>query len=280
MYHGRVVPGFPRHPHRGFETVTVAREGFIDHSDSLGAKARYGGGDTQWMTAGRGIVHAEMFPLREQEADNPLELFQIWLNLPAASKMVDPYFEMLWAETIPTHVFEDAQGRKTQVTTVAGALGDLAPPRPPPNSWAYRPEAHVAIWTLRLAPGATWTLPAGPAAARRNLYVFEGDELRVDGKVFGAPHRVGLVADRAVSLTAGKSGAQALLLQGAPIGEPIARHGPFVMNRREELQQAYADYRKDGFGGWPHADDAPVHGRDQGRFARHADGRLDVPKPT
>ena len=85
MYHGLVVPGFPQHPHRGFETVTYVRRGYVDHSDSLGATARFGRGDVQWLTAGGGIVHAEMFPLVEEEADNPTELFQIWLNLPGES---------------------------------------------------------------------------------------------------------------------------------------------------------------------------------------------------
>ena len=110
MYHGERVPGFPQHPHRGFETVTVARQGFIDHSDSLGASARFGEGDLQWMTAGRGIVHSEMFPLLQQEADNPTELFQIWLNLPARSKMVDPYFSMFWRHHIPSLKLSDTQG--------------------------------------------------------------------------------------------------------------------------------------------------------------------------
>src|SRR5690606_16205323 len=95
MYHGDVVPGFPKHPHRGFETVTLARRGFIDHSDSLGATARFGQGAAQWMTAGQGIVHSEMFPLVNQDAPNPTELFQIWLNLPAHNKLVKPYFTML-----------------------------------------------------------------------------------------------------------------------------------------------------------------------------------------
>jgi len=101
MYHGRSVPGFPSHPHRGFETVTIVRKGLIDHSDSLGARARFGQGDVQWLTAGQGVVHSEMFPLLNTAAPNPLELFQIWLNLPAANKMATPYFTMFWADRIP-----------------------------------------------------------------------------------------------------------------------------------------------------------------------------------
>ncbi len=154
MYHGRTVPGFPGHPHRGFETVTIVRQGFIDHSDSLGATARFGAGDVQWLTAGRGIVHSEMFPLVAPDRPNPLELFQIWLNLPRADKMVDPYFTMLWREEIAKHVARDGDGRTTEVNVVAGRLGDVTPPPPPPNSWAARPDSDVAIWTIKMAPGA------------------------------------------------------------------------------------------------------------------------------
>src|SRR5690349_1183030 len=155
MYHGEVVPGFPQHPHRGFETVTIVRRGLIDHSDSLGAAARFGGGDVQWLTAGRGIVHSEMFPLVERAAPNPLELFQIWLNLPRADKLVAPYFTMLWHEKIP--VVRDGG---TEIQVVAGRLGDAQPLAPPPNSWAARPDADLAIWTIKMQPGARWTLPA------------------------------------------------------------------------------------------------------------------------
>src|SRR5246127_5246002 len=119
MYHGRVVPGFPQHPHRGFETVTIMRSGFIDHSDSLGATARFGQGDVQWLTAGRGIVHSEMFPLVDSSKPNPVELFQIWLNLPRANKLAEPHFWMLWAGQVPSLAQEDGAGRKTEVTLVA-----------------------------------------------------------------------------------------------------------------------------------------------------------------
>src|ERR1044072_448476 len=152
MYHGLTVPGFPQHPHRGFETVTFVRRGYIDHSDSLGATARFGRGDVQWLTAGRGINHSEMFPLLDPDAPNPLELFQIWLNLPAANKMVDPYFTMLWDEDLPRHVVTDPAGGTTTITGIAGELAGLQPPAPPPDSWASRPESDLAIWHITAEP--------------------------------------------------------------------------------------------------------------------------------
>ena len=126
MHHGTEVPGFPSHPHRGFETVTIVRKGLIDHADSLGAAARFGHGDVPWLTAGKGIVHCEMFPLLEVDRANPLELFQIWLNLPAAGKMAEPHFTMFWSEDIPTQVEIDAEGRTTHVSAIAGRLAHVA----------------------------------------------------------------------------------------------------------------------------------------------------------
>ena len=273
MYHGEIVPGFPQHPHRGFETVTVVRRGYIDHSDSLGATARYGEGDVQWLTAGAGIVHAEMFPLLESGTPNPLELFQIWLNLPRADKFAAPHFSMLWREHIPTHVARDAAGKRTQVTVVAGALGAARPPAPPPNSWAARPDSDLAIWTLVLEPGARFTLPPAAAGNNRTLYYFRGDALRVGARPIARSSAVRVRADAAAELVNGDAPAELLMLQGRPIGEPVVKHGPFVMNSAEEIQQAFTDYRRTRFGGWPWPSLEPVHERSAGRFAVHADGR-------
>ena len=110
MYHGAKTSGFPAHPHRGFETVTVVQRGMVDHADLMGAAGCYGGGDVRRMTAGSGVQHSEMFPLLEENQGNTLELFQIWLNLPKHRKMVDPNFKMLWAETIQQALLKMKQG--------------------------------------------------------------------------------------------------------------------------------------------------------------------------
>jgi quercetin 2,3-dioxygenase len=275
MYHGDTVPGFPGHPHRGFETVTIVRRGLIDHSDSLGAAARFGGGDVQWLTAGKGIVHSEMFPLLDRTGDNPLELFQIWLNLPRASKMVEPYFSMLWDHAIPRHVARDGSGRTTEITIVAGALADVTPLAPPPHSWAARDESGVAIWSIRMAPDAEWTLPPAARGMNRGLYFFRGTRLAAGDRTLVDHAGMQLRPDAPLAFTAGPDGAELLLLQGRPIGEPVVQYGPFVMNTPEKIQQAFADYRRTQFGGWPWPSDAPVHDRNEGRFARHADGRIE-----
>jgi redox-sensitive bicupin YhaK (pirin superfamily) len=276
MYHGEVVPGFPAHPHRGFETVTYVRQGLIDHSDSLGAAARFGRGDVQWLTAGAGVTHSEMFPLLERDRPNTLELFQIWLNLPASHKLVEPYFAMLWDHDIPHHVVTDDQGRRVEVTVIAGPLpGAALPPPPPPDSWASRPEADLAIWHIVLEPGATWELPrAASDDVTRTLYAFDGEGLAVGGERVGGSVGVVVDATERVSLSA-TDRVEILMLQGRPLREPVAQYGPFVMNTRAEIEQTIADYQRTRFGGWPWDRHDPVHGSDPTRFARHADGRVE-----
>ena len=279
MYHGDSVPGFPAHPHRGFETVTIVRKGLIDHSDSLGATARFGGGDVQWVTAGRGLVHSEMFPLLKTGEDNPLELFQIWLNLPARSKMAQPHFTMLWNEQIPRRVLADAAGRKTEVAVIAGRFGDTDALPAPPDSWAAQADADVAIWTLRMEPGAGLQLPpATLAGTRRTLYFFKGAAAMVGGRSVQGPVAITLDAGVEVGILAGDDVCEFLLLQGRPIGEPVAQYGPFVMNTQQEISQAMQDYRRTQFGGWQFGDPGPVHGTDPKRFARYPDGREETPR--
>ncbi|MDR2213835.1 MAG: pirin family protein [Pseudomonadales bacterium] len=285
MYHGHTVPGFPSHPHRGFETVTITQRGLVDHADSLGAAARYGNGDVQWMTAGRGIQHSEMFPLLDQEGANSALLFQIWLNLPARGKMVPPHFAMFWAEQLPQVTEFDQAGRATEIALIAGdyrsARHSADALSPPPHSWAADPANGVWMWVIDMAPGAVWTLPRAAPGLNRSLYFFEGEQLWLGGELADEPvkvqHAFSLRSDAAQTITNGSRAARILLLQGKPIGEPVANYGPFVMNSRQELMQAFADYQRDEFGGWPWPRRDQVHGR-RGRFARHADGREEEPR--
>lgn len=285
MYHGDDTPGFPSHPHRGFETITcttngservfgqVAPEdqtlGVVDHSDSLGNGARYGRGDLQWMTAGRGIVHAEMFPLKEKAPlQNHAKLFQIWLNLPRKSKMVEPAFVMHWAESVRRWSDED-NGAK--VTVWAGSFNGVKGLAPPPNSWAADEANDVAVWFVTLQPrGGKIDLPAAATgdAVNRRLYFSEGSGgVTIGGEAAEVGHAYDLEASSVATLVNnGDSIAEFLLLQGKPINEPVAKQGPFVMNTQEEIQAAFKEYRKTQFGKWPWKTHANVFERSKGRF--------------
>ena len=274
MYHGQTVPGFPQHPHRGFETITYVRSGYIDHADSLGATARFGKGDTQWMTAGSGIQHCEMFPLLNEDAPNPLELFQIWLNLPASDKMVDPYFTMLWSHVTPNEVIKGVGSEGTvNLTVIAGQIRDLKPAAPPPNSWASRDEGDVAIWHLSMEPNTCFALPAADTGSTRMLYAFDGSTVAIGATEIDAGTGALIQSDKEIELSAGSGGIEIMILQGRPIREPVAQHGPFVMNTDREIEDAFRDYQATQFGGWPWPNEAPNHGTEPQRFAIHADGR-------
>jgi redox-sensitive bicupin YhaK (pirin superfamily) len=276
MYHGERVPGFPEHPHRGFETVTVVLNGFVDHSDSHGAAGRYGNGDVQWMTAGSGLQHAEMFPLLNRDKPNPLELFQIWLNLPRARKFSKPYYNMLWGEDIPEYTDKDKNGKLIKIKVVAGVLGNKTAPPPAPDSWAAEAANEVGIWLIRIEANGLWTIPVASPEINRTLYFYRGSEIKIAGIDVRPYNSVELLTEEPVILENGDGDAYLLLLQGCPIGEPVVQHGPFVMNTIAEIQQAFYDYRKTRFGGWPWETSDNVHPRQKGRFARYSDGREEV----
>jgi len=276
MYHGETVPGFPAHPHRGFETVTVVLKGIVDHSDSHSAAGRYGNGDVQWMTAGAGLQHSEMFPLLDKNKPNPLELFQIWLNLPKTKKFAQPFYTMLWAEDIPVQKEKNKNGKLTEVTVIAGKIADVTAPAPAPDSWANEPENEVGIWLIKLEANAQWTIPAASLEVNRSLYFYSGSTINITGVSIENYYSVDLLADQTVIIENGNKDAFLLLLQGKPINEPVVQHGPFVMNSAAEIQQAFNDYRKTQFGGWPWSRYDNVHSRNKGRFAKYSDGREEV----
>jgi redox-sensitive bicupin YhaK (pirin superfamily) len=275
MYHGKTVPGFPGHPHRGFETITVVRKGLVDHADSLGAAGRYGDGDVQWMTAGKGVQHSEMFPLLHQDKENTMELFQIWLNLPKKNKMVEPHFKMLWQDTIPNFEHKDSNGKVTKVEVIAGKLNEHLAPTPPPNSWAADTTNEVAVWNIKMEAGASWTLPKASAGINRTIYFYEGSELVLAQQKIKSYSAVELKSEFDIELNAGTEPVSILMLQGKPINEQVMQYGPFVMNTKEEINQAFEDYHETQFGGWPWPKYDQVHDRAKGRFALHADGKLE-----
>jgi redox-sensitive bicupin YhaK (pirin superfamily) len=231
------IAGFPDHPHRGFETVTYMLDGRMRHRDNHGNEGVLVPGSVQWMTAGRGLVHSEM---PEQEAGR-MRGFQLWLNLPARDKMSAPKYQEFGPERIPTAT--PAAG--VQVKVIAGRVAGIVGP-------ILQPATDPTYLDLSLAPGAQFTqaLPSDYAAF---LYVFEGslrvgDETRVVGT-----HELAVLSEgeeirlTGVTAGAGLSGARAILVAGRPLREPVAKYGPFVMNTRAELQQAFEDFQNGRF---------------------------------
>ncbi|MCC4213161.1 pirin family protein [Leeuwenhoekiella parthenopeia] len=275
MYHGSKVPGFPAHPHVGFETVTVCEKGFVDHSDSLGAAGRFGNGDVQWMTAGKGVQHSEMFPLLNEEAENPLLLFQIWLNLPAKSKKVEPYFGMMWNSKIPVIEQTDAEGNSIKIKLIAGSFKNQSALNPAPDSWAANPENDIQIWLISLDPNASFTLPEGAEDSNRSLYFYEGEQLEAEGFEIPVMHHIRAEATEQLTLNNGSTKAHLLLLQGKPIGEPVVKHGPFVGNSRKDIEDAFMRFQQDSFGGWPWPSNEHTHEPEKKRFAKYPDGKVE-----
>lgn len=277
MYHGEKVPGFPVHPHRGFETVTIVLEGFIDHTDSAGATGRYGNGDVQWMTAGTGLLHAEMFPLLNRDKPNTLELFQLWLTLPGIKKRVEPYFRMLWKESIPIITVTDDKGKKTHLTIISGKVEGKEVLCPSKDSWASNPANEVVIVRIKMEPGAEYTLPVAAEETNRMLFFYKGDELLIEDQSIPAYQSIELKANTTTKITSIRGECELLWLQGKPIDEPVVQYGPFVMNTEEEIHQTITEFRTTGFGQWPWPEDDFVHPRDTPRFAKYSDGTTHSP---
>eukprot|EP00933_Yihiella_yeosuensis_P065479 TRINITY_DN69318_c0_g1_i1.p1 TRINITY_DN69318_c0_g1~~TRINITY_DN69318_c0_g1_i1.p1 ORF type:complete len:241 (-),score=56.41 TRINITY_DN69318_c0_g1_i1:66-788(-) len=232
------------------------------------------------MTAGKGISHAEMFPLLDQSRENMLELFQIWINLPKRSKMVEPSFKMFWAEDLPQPGTGSARG--SEVALIAGTLpGFEAPPSPPPDSYASDPASDVLVITVKLAPGGSWTLPAYAGerpvdGLNRNAYFYAGKSANIGGQKLDGSKKIKLRPNVDCDISASAdSPAEVLILQGRDIGEPVVQHGPFVGNSREDIAKAFKDYQETEFGGWPWRSSAVAHARDRQRFARYADGKVE-----
>jgi hypothetical protein len=233
------IAGFPDHPHRGFETVTYMLDGRMRHRDNHGNEGVLVPGSVQWMTAGRGLVHSEM----PEQQEGRMRGFQLWLNLPAREKMTAPKYQEFGPERIPVAI--PAPG--VTVKVIAGHVDGVAGP-------ISQPATDPTYLDIALEPGAKFT-QALPPDYTAFLYVFEGT-LQVgaspESSVLGT-HELGVLDEgaeiRLEGLTAGAGGkvARAILVAGRPLREPVAKYGPFVMNTREELQQAFEDFQRGQF---------------------------------
>jgi redox-sensitive bicupin YhaK (pirin superfamily) len=272
MYHGHTVPGFPEHPHRGFETITIVLEGFVDHSDSAGQTGRYGQGDVQWMTAGSGMQHSEMFPLLNSDKPNTLHLFQIWLNLPQKSKFVPPSYKMLWYEDIPIIKLDTDSESTSSLRLIAGTYNEICALAPTPDSWAAQESNNLDIYLVELDKGDSIEIVSKSISQNRAVYLYEGDELQIDDDLLPGNHQAYL-NHKAKTFKATRSKTCFLLMQSEPINEPVTKYGPFVMNSEDEIKQAYRDYQETRFGGWPWPMSDPVHGGKKIRFANYINGK-------
>lgn len=226
------IAGFPSHPHRGFETVTYMLEGHMLHEDHLGNQGHLRDGDVQWMTAGRGIIHSEM----PQQQEGRMRGFQLWINLPAAEKMKPAAYRDIPADQIPRAVLADGGWVKVIAGETPDAQGQ--PVRGPIQGLSTEPlylHAH-------LPAGAAWRtgVPPGHTAL---VYVADGD-IEIDGRTLHHGWAAVLGNGAEVALAAGPQGADVLLLAGKPLQEPVVQYGPFVMNTREEIEQALRDYNQ------------------------------------
>ena len=229
--------GAPDHPHRGFETVTYVLEGEVLHEDSAGHRGTIKPGGVQWMTAGGGIIHSETPSAGVLERGGKAHGFQIWVNLPARLKMTRPRYQELDAEQIPTAQTPDGLAK---VKVIAGeALGVRA---------AIDTHTPIVYQDWSLEPGADVTVQLD-AAQRALVYVFQGSaQLGNSGKAVKDGQLAVLGSGDSVRLRGSSETARLLLLAGVPLGEPVARYGPFVMNTESELRQAFQDYQSGRMG--------------------------------
>ena len=223
------IAGFPEHPHRGFITFTYMLDGHMEHRDSMGNRGDLKAGGAQWMKAASGVIHSEM----PQQTNGLMRGFQLWINLPASEKMSDPAYQEFSPDGVPEVALEQGS-----VRVLAGRFGTT-------RGAVEDPATDVLYLDVTLAAAAHFSVPV-ETARNAFVYVFEGNA-RLAGDDLATHTLAVLGPGDTVEVVAGDEGARFILVAGRPLGEPVAQHGPFVMNTREEIEQAFSDYREGRF---------------------------------
>ena len=271
MYHGKVVPGFPIHAHWGYETITMASKGYIDHFDSLGNEGRFGNGDVQWISAGDLYFHNEMYPLVHDDDTNHNEITQIMINLPLKDKGTQPEVRTMWSEEIPV---SSREGYTVKV--IAGEFEGVCALPHNAVSWATDPDNHVKILRIAIGPNASITLPRTEDGVNRNLYSAEGNGLSIDGENYDAFKRFKLSNDE-VNITNGDTEGVLWLLEGRPIDERMSSFGPIILDTDKNVRKALNVLREEELKRWHWGLVDRTQPKGTGRFIRFHDGREEFP---
>lgn len=265
MYTGKVTPGFQLHSHWGYETITIASKGYVDHFDSLGNQGRYGNGDIQWITAGGRYHHCEMYPLVHQDKENPQLITQIMLNLPLDQKSSKPAVRTIWKENVP-----ETTGNGWKATVIAGEFNGKKGIEPPKNSWAADPKHHVLILRIEMEANSSLELPPSKSV-NRNIYTTTGP-ICIDDVPYLKETRLKMNPESSVVIRMGEIPSEIWILEGDPIDEKQISWGPVVLGSTKEVREANNTIRRNELEEWPWQYVNQKQPLGTGRFFRSADG--------
>ena len=266
MYHGKVVPGFPMHAHWGYETITLAEIGYVDHFDNMGIEGRFGFGDVQWVCASSRYSHCEMYPLADQENRNPNDITQIMLNLPNEMKNGENSVNTVWAQDVKT-----ASGDGWTAKVICGSFGGESATSPSGLSWSHG-DNGVRIVRFAMEPGSKLEIDPAVEGASRNLYFVSGKDATVMGVPVEAENRLKILENREVSIENGGEPSVFWLLEGRPIGQKMASFGPVYLPTLKEVRAGLDEIRLNEYDEWPWGVIDRAQPVGTGRFIRYPDG--------
>jgi redox-sensitive bicupin YhaK (pirin superfamily) len=270
MYNGKVVPGFPKHAHWGYETVTLPAVGYIDHFDIEGNHGRFGFGDVQWVCASSKYEHCEMYPLVNQEDRNPNDITQIFINMPLECKNKENSLATVWNED-SVHITGDGY----DAHLICGELGGRKVESPNGISWTH--GHFVRIIRLVMQPGSTFTLDAVPSNVNRNIYYVSGDKATMLGYEVEYSYRIKAKADCEFPIVNGDKESVIWILEGEPIGQKMCSFGPVMLGSENEVREALNDIRINEFTNWPFDVIDKTQPLGSGRFLEYGDGTVSKP---